>query len=178
MSTHTESDRILKKMMRENPVATVSLVIVVLATVVSLGLLAYCGATGAAHQPQPTPFAEVMGIHGDFRIDGEEAHGVYVVVGTHDPQRYIKALQDALELIEKTGGRKVTHLDISGCPARAFFTLEDHELGRPMLLHQFRTLRQGAFLFINQFNQHFFASLFFCNRNIVFHFFCRGAGSG
>jgi len=120
MSTHTESDRILTEAMRKNPSAAIFAVFIVLA----IFGFCFCVTFGTIHRPEPTPIAEIMGDHGDYKVDGGGVNAVYVVIGTRDPQRYIKALQDSIVLVEKTSGRKIVSLAISGCPSRVSFSLE------------------------------------------------------
>ena len=79
---------------------------------------------------ESTVFEELVGQYGDYRIDGYSVSKgmVFVVVSAHEPQRYIKALQDALKMVEEKTGKKVVRMDVNGCPARAYLSLGD----RPM----------------------------------------------
>lgn len=90
---------------------------------IGLGL---CGAYFA--QPNRQTLSKLDGLnadHGDFRLQ-VEGNEVYVFVKTQGPHARIKALSDALELLEKESGKKVMYMTNAGTMAgTAVFRLEE-----------------------------------------------------
>jgi hypothetical protein len=91
-----------------------------------LALVAF--ALNATNGPKSFP-PEFYGEYDGFAVVGSNSDGVIVAIRTNVPDRYIKALQDAIALAEKESGRKVVSMSIAGNPPHVYLALGGEKEG-------------------------------------------------
>ena len=74
----------------------------------------------------PSIVQKAVGDYENFRIKRHIQPDVLeVVVSTHNPRAFIKAMQDAVNVIEEKTEKKVVNLEIGGFPTRIFLALQE-----------------------------------------------------